>query len=208
MDDASLRQAIELAKRGDAPAMHRLVDLFAGRIFGFFYRSTGSRADAEDLTQEVFVRVVRMLAYYEDDGRFESWLFRIAANLVRDRVRQQRRRPRQLSGHGTDSTGCGSESPVLDELAGEEPAADARMALGEEVDALNAALAQLPDGEREVIMLRHFSQMSFKEIAEATGTPLGTALARGHRGLRRLRELMESRESNRFARQSGGKLSV
>lgn len=208
MDDASVRQAIELAKRGDAPAMHRLVDLFAGRIFGFFYRSTGSRADAEDLMQEVFVRVVRMLSQYQDDGRFESWLFRIAANLVRDRVRQQRRRPRHLSGHGADSTRHGNESQVLDELAGQEPAADARMALGEDVDALNAALAQLPDGEREVIMLRHFSQMSFKEIAETTGTPLGTALARGHRGLRRLRELMESQETARRTRQSGGKLSV
>ncbi len=208
MDDASLRQAIELAKRGDAPAMHWLVDQFAGRIFGFFYRSTSSRADAEDLMQEVFVRVVRMLAHYQDDGRFESWLFRIAANLVRDRVRQQRRRPRHLSGHGSDSAERGNDSLVLDELAGQEPAADARMALGEDVDALNAALAQLPDGEREVIMLRHFSQMSFKEIAEATGTPLGTALARGHRGLRRLRELMESSETDRPARQSGGKLSV
>ena len=64
------------------------------------------------------------------------------------------------------------------------------MAKNEELDALGAALAQLPDVERTVIMLRHFSQMSFKEIAEVTGVPLGTALARAHRALGRLRTLM------------------
>ena len=64
------------------------------------------------------------------------------------------------------------------------------MVHGEEVDALNAALGTLPEAEREVILLRHYSQMSFKEIATLMNVPLGTALARGHRGLAKLRKLM------------------
>ena len=71
-----------------------------------------------------------------------------------------------------------------------EPASDHPLILREEVDALQQALARLPAAEREVVMLRHFSQLSFAEIAEAMGTPLGTALARGHRGLAKLREWM------------------
>ncbi len=65
------------------------------------------------------------------------------------------------------------------------------MQTAEQVDRMQRVLRQLPAAEREVILLRHFSQMSFKEVAEAMGTPLGTALARAHRGLAKLRRLME-----------------
>jgi RNA polymerase sigma-70 factor (ECF subfamily) len=80
----------------------------------------------------------------------------------------------------------------LDDVAANSATPDAGLIRSEELDALGAALVKLPEAERTVIMLRHFSQMSFKEIAEATGTPLGTALARAHRGLRRLRELLNA----------------
>jgi RNA polymerase sigma-70 factor (ECF subfamily) len=188
MDPQTLADVIDAAKRGDAGAFDRLVEAFGHRIFGFLYRMSGSRPDAEDLMQEVFVRLVRMIGAYQHDGRFESWLFRIAANLARDRIRRIQRGPRQVATIGDEPERNGSNS--WEELPGAVPAADAGLIRGEEFEALGKAIAQLPDGEREVIMLRHFSQMSFKEIAEATGTPLGTALARAHRGLARLRELM------------------
>src|SRR5215510_10398391 len=71
----ALAATIRGAQRGDAASLDRLVDEFAGRIYGFLYRMTGSRADAEDLMQEVFVRLVRTIRSYEHDGRFEAWLF-------------------------------------------------------------------------------------------------------------------------------------
>jgi RNA polymerase sigma-70 factor (ECF subfamily) len=186
MEPQSLATLIEGAQRGDGAAFDRLVGLFGHRIFGFLYRMSGSRSDAEDMTQEVFVRLVRTLGTYKHDGRFESWLFRIAANLARDRIRRLQRTPKHLSAVGDESddiTGSAGRT------ATSEPA-DEKMIRREQVGELQQAMAMLPDAEREVIMLRHFSQMSFKEIAEATGTPLGTALARGHRGLARLREIM------------------
>jgi RNA polymerase sigma-70 factor (ECF subfamily) len=191
MDGEALSAAIQGAQRGDSACLDRLVEHFAGRIFGFLYRMTGSRQDAEDLMQEVFVRLVRMIGVYQHDGRFEAWLFRIAANLARDRVRKLSRSPRLLALVESDAE-SGSLSGVtsMDDLASADEPVDAGLVREESVDALHAALNELPASEREVIMLRHFSQMTFKEIAEATGVPLGTALARGHRGLAKLREIM------------------
>lgn len=185
MDGDTLEKAILGARNGDADCLDRLVEHYSGRLYGFLYRMTGSRDDAEDLMQEVFVRLVRMIGAYEHDGRFEAWLFRIAANLVRDRLRRSRRGPRFVA---TGDAFPGEPGENGDDFGGVELPVDARLIHAEEMDALGAALARLPDVEREVVMLRHFSQMSFREIAEATGVPLGTALARGHRGLNRLRE--------------------
>jgi RNA polymerase sigma-70 factor (ECF subfamily) len=190
MDDDALTQLIQGAQRGEPEAFEGLVDLFANRLHGFLIRMTGSRTDAEDLTQEVFVRLVRRIADYQHDGRFEPWLFRIAANLARDRLRRLKRTPKHVAGPlGDEEADDFGESR---QAMGDEavPDASAAMSLLEDVDALNAALARLPEAEREVIMLRHFSEMSFREIAELTGTPLGTALARAHRGLAKLREMM------------------
>lgn len=193
MGDEAIADSIRLAQRGDPAAYERLVDRFGGRVYGFLYRMTGSRQDAEDLLQEVFVRVVRTIADYQHDGRFEAWLFRIAANLVRDRIRRIKRAPKIISDAAVSS---GSE----EETGGSSPGgmgastgpASAALESREDLEALNAALATLPEPEREVIMLRHFSELSFKDIAIALNCPLGTALARAHRGLGHLRNLMQS----------------
>lgn len=191
MDGEALDRAISGAQKGEAACLDRLVEHFAGRIFGFLFRMTGSRHDAEDLMQEVFVRLVRMIGAYQHDGRFEAWLFRIAANLARDRLRRSRRGPRFVSpATGNENGDSGAGLPGFEELSSGIEAVDSRLMHREEMDALNAALFELPEAEREVVMLRHFSQMSFKEIADATGVPLGTALARGHRGLGKLRAIM------------------
>jgi len=195
MDDAALAETIRGAQRGDAAAFDRLVDAYGHRITGFLHRMTGSRQDAEDLVQEVFLRLVRTIGAYKHDGRFEPWIFRIAANLARDRVRRAKRAPKFVTVR-TGDAGDTDEPGSLDKIEGSSEPADAAMERGEQIDALHEALAMLPETEREVMMLRHFSQMSFKEIAEMADMPLGTALARAHRGLRRLREIMTAGEAS------------
>jgi len=192
MDDEALAEVIRGAQRGESASFDRLVESYSGRIYGFLYRVTGSKHDAEDLMQEVFLRLVRTIAAYEHVGRFEAWLFRIAANLARDRVRRVRRSPLEveLAAGGSGEASDAGRGRSAEGVAASGRVAEAGLVLDEEIDALNAALAVLPAAEREVIMLRHFSQMSFKEIAQTMGTPLGTALARSHRGLCRLREIM------------------
>lgn len=189
MDRQGLADVIRRAQLSEPTALEALVDAYSGRVFGFVYRMVGSRDDAEDLVQEVFLRVTRTIGRYQDDGRFESWLFRIAANLARDRARRFGRQPGRIDVHAGES-GDGNNSGGMDGFAGHEDAPGHAMELGEDVGGLSEALSQLPTAEREVIMMRHYSDMSFKEIAEHMGTPLGTALARAHRGLQRLRELM------------------
>jgi RNA polymerase sigma-70 factor (ECF subfamily) len=197
MDVEALDRAIAGAQKGDTSCLDRLIESYADRLFGFLYRMTGSRHDAEDLMQEVFVRLVRTISTYQHDGRFEAWFFRIAANLARDRLRRIRRGPKFLSvSLGTDDDERAGDSGGIARIGAEVEPVDAAIQRAEEMDALGAAMLKLPDAEREVVMLRHFSQLSFREIAETTGVPLGTALARGHRGLGKLRAIMTAGHSD------------
>lgn len=187
MDADGLADLIRRAQSREASAFDALVDRYSVRLYGYLYRLTGSRTDAEDLLQELFIRVVRMIGRYEHDGRFDAWLFRIATNLVRDRARRARTGVPTLTGNTDDGH--------LQDVAVDPESSDPSRGLqtAEEVDRLQWALGQLPEAEREVVMLRHFSDLSFRDIAEVMGTPLGTALARAHRGLAKLRELMKGR---------------
>ena len=181
-----LAEVIGRAQQRDPAAFDELVERFSPRLFGLLYRLSGSHHDAEDLLQEVFLRVVRTIEGYRHRGRFEAWLYRIALNLARDRVRRQQRRG-STAGRTTGST---MDWISLDGRPASQPPPDQPLELAEQVDRLQQALESLLPPEREVIMLRHFSDMSFREIADTMGTPIGTALARSHRGLARLRRLM------------------
>ncbi len=190
MDSAQLADVVARAQRADPTAFDALVEAYSARLYGYFYRLTGARHDAEDLLQELFVRLVRMIGAYRHDGRFDAWLFRMATNLVRDRVRRMKTsRSAGLDGGGQDGINVLSHQP---DPRGADPADGIYRA--EQVDRLQWAIGHLPEAEREVILLRHFSQLSFRQIAEVMETPLGTALARAHRGLARLRELMDDEQ--------------
>jgi len=185
----SLAPLIERAQRLDPTAFEELVDLYSSRLFGFVFRLIGHRQDADDLVQEVFLRVVQRIGDYVHDGKFEAWLFRIAMNLVRDRVRKARRTPLQVSG---DAGGDESPGGLWEQIAdGASQSPRDPLELADDLDRLQRAVARLPQAEREVVMLRHYSELTFVEIAEIMGTPLGTALARSHRALTKLRQYME-----------------
>ncbi|MFH0983864.1 MAG: sigma-70 family RNA polymerase sigma factor [Planctomycetota bacterium] len=192
LDAEALASVIERARELEPEAYDELVDAYGQRLFGFLYRLTGSREDAEDLLQEVYLRVVRTLPDYTHEGRFEGWLFRIAANLGRDRIRRARRSPSILPMSAAREDGDFDVGTEWDRSDGGEASPDRPLIRREQIDSMQAALEQLPAAEREVIMLRHYSALSFAEIAELMGTPLGTALARAHRGLAKLRRILES----------------
>jgi RNA polymerase sigma-70 factor (ECF subfamily) len=183
------REIIRRAQRFEPDAFDAIVDQYAGRLFGFFQRMLGRREAAEDLVQEVFMRLVKMIGEYREEGRFEAWLFRLAGNLARDRLRRHALAPL------VDSLDAGpKEEGRVRRLDGTSPEAAPLTGGADDFtrDRLQQAFARLPDAEREVILLRHFGQLGFAEIAEYTATPLGTVLSRAHRGLAKLREWMES----------------
>lgn len=181
MDRPELARLLRRAQRREPEALAALVEGYGRRVFGLLYRLTGSREAAEDLLQETFLRMVRTIDTYEHDGRFEAWLFRIAANLARDEARRRGRRG------GTVSLEAAGEAGLLRTDGGSD-SVESRLAGREEERRLQECLGRLPPADREILLLRFFSEMPFREIAELLGVPLGTALARAHRALARLRE--------------------
>ena len=179
-------EVIRKAKGLDAGAFDEIVDAYSGRLYGFLHRMSGRREDAEDLVQEVFIRVVKGIAEYREEGRFEAWLFRIAGNLIRDRLRRE---PRETAIGTVGQDRADEFESRADRYTG--GAADS-LERCEDVDRMQKCLAKLPSMEREVILMRHYGELSFAEIAEFTAAPLGTVLARAHRGLAKLRRWMES----------------
>jgi RNA polymerase sigma-70 factor (ECF subfamily) len=154
--------------RRDKSAVRDFVDGFGPALLTFLARLAGSRADAEDLFQEVCLRVLDGLGRYQHAGRFRAWIFAIAANAARDHARRRRPPP----------AGAGR---------GSAPAADRIAAARETLARMDAAVERLPEVQREVFLLRMHSGLTFREIAEVLACPLNTVLGRMHDAIERLR---------------------
>lgn len=194
--DATVAQAAA----GDPAAWRGLVAAYGPRVFALLVRQCGDRDLAEELTQATFVKVVTHIGGYSERGRFEPWLFRIAMNRLRDEMRRRRRQamPMDMSG-GADgekaSAWAMAEDQIVDRTGNtrtQTPLESASRA--EEVERVRAAVDQLGEADREVLTLRHTAGLSFAQIAETLGEPLGTVLARAHRALAKLKKLLEQRQ--------------
>jgi len=170
-----LAQIIIGCKNGDAGCFSQVVDMYASRCYGYFYRLTGNKDVSDELLSALFVKLVEKIGSYRG-GSFESWLFRIASNIFHDYLRGRQRRTKLL-----DERKKQLESEIV------EP----KYTDSERIDKLQLQLRRLDENTRELIMLRFYSQLSFKEIAKMRAEPIGTTLSKLHRGLKRLRELME-----------------
>jgi len=203
---------LRLAAAGDADAWSAIVVEYTGRVYGLLLRQCGDRELAEELTQDTFVKVVTKLGDaegYEERGRFESWLFRIASNRLRDEMRRRKRQARPIGGAGSDradAAGAGSgggggggwaavEGAITRDAGrtapdrGDDPLEAITRA--EQVALMQAAVAQMSAADQEILHLRHTAGLSFAQIAESLDQPLGTVLARGHRALKKLRAALE-----------------
>ncbi|MHC4715947.1 MAG: RNA polymerase sigma factor [Planctomycetota bacterium] len=188
MDPEKLRAIIHAARSGREQAYREILTAYGPRLYGYFYRATRSRDDAEDLVGEVMLRLVRRLGDYDEQGRFEPWLFSIAANLVRDRIRRASTRPPMASLDAESADGASLAETVRDR----DRPVEAGLARADLAEALDAALDRLDEQARGMVLLRHFGQMSFKEIADVFQCPLGTVLAKVHRALKAMRQMLES----------------
>jgi len=186
MDQQQLREIIASAKSGDAEGYEALLEAYGPRLYGYFLRATRSHHDAEDLLSELMLRLVRRMKSYDERGRFDQWLFRIAANMVRDRIRRIKARPSVAS----LTSQADQERSLSEKLAGSAERVEAGLVAAETSDRLQQALDRLDETTRQMVLLRHLGQMSFKDLAKTFQCPLGTALAKVHRGLRTLREYM------------------
>jgi RNA polymerase sigma-70 factor (ECF subfamily) len=143
------------------------------------YRLTGNHDDAQDLVQEVLVRVQRGLATYRP-GSLEGWLSRIATNAFLDDVRRRKRRP-------VDAI---AETDAFDRVAPPSLAADEQLATEQLPEHVQAALRDLPDDYRTCVVLCDVVGLPYEEIADSLGVPVGTVRSRIHRGRSRLRAVL------------------
>ena len=172
----------------DLHAFGLLVERWRKRIYNLCFRMTGNVHTAEDLTQEVFVRIFDRRRSFDPSHRFSSWLWRIALNLCYDELRRLQRR-HEFSLDADDDTGEGTRTVRLEVIDPSTP--HARVQQQEEAELVRAALLQLPEIYRTVLVLRHYENLKLREIAEVLEIPDGTVNSRMAEGLARLTKLLE-----------------
>ena len=178
-------QWIHEYNRGDVTALGRLVEHYRKPLYAFIYNMLQGRGDAEEIFQEVWLRAIKNMPKYRDKN-FLGWLFRIAHNLFIDVVRKDRR----LVFPAGDSE-FGPETSVIDRFPARDASPDQMMANTDLGQRIKVALAELPEDQREVFIMRTEADISFKEIARIQNTTLNTALSRMHYAVQRLRPLLQ-----------------
>ena len=175
-----LTEIISACQSGSNEAFSRLVDLYASRCYRYFYRLTGNAAQSNDLLSTLFLKLVTKIGTFRlTSGSFEKWLFTIASNIFRDHLRRQYRQKKLLAGKAKELELKTATTPTK---------ADTEM-----IDELQVQMAKLDAETAELVMLRFYGGLTFRQIAELRSEPVGTVLSKVHRGLKRLRELMEHR---------------
>jgi RNA polymerase sigma factor (sigma-70 family) len=180
VSDESLVQRL---RDGDSAAGDALVRRYCQSLMRYLQRLTRSEQLAEELHQQTWLSVLDHLDRFDvrsasSGGGFKAWLFRIATNKANDHWRSRTREKAATEGL----------SLVTDDVV---PPAEHRLGATEQDQRLSRAIAQLPENQRQVLMLRYYSNLKFVEIAKMVGCPLNTALGRMHKAVMKLRQMME-----------------
>jgi len=161
-------------REGDLTRMGVLFERHHRPLFDFLYRMTGDRGAAEDLVQDVFVRMLRYRATYRDDGRFETWMFRIARNVRADHYRKH---------------GAAVHVPDDDmDWTSSEPGPAHLLERAREMARLKRALQELREDRRELIVMARYQGMTHEQVGAVLGVDAGTVKVRFHRALKELRD--------------------
>lgn len=169
---------IQNVQNGGEEALACLIERYYHAVYTYFYKNTGQYHQSMDLTQEVFMKVAAAIGRYRPRASFQSWLFKIASNHLKNYYRSLARRPRE-QGFSGELTQKFPAAPA--ETAAEENAVEQKSDLAN-------ALARLPAAQREAVLLRFYHDFSVKEIAKITGVPQTTVKARIRYGLAKLKK--------------------
>ena len=181
-------RVIARARRGEQAAFAELLRAYRAPVFNLCLRMLKNRDDAEDIAQEVFIKVFGMLERYDERYAFRSWLFKIAANQCIDFIRKNRVKLQSLDEpvryHGEE---------IERQFPDDSRTPDEDLELREVGRLLLAITDELPPHYRSMIVLRHQEQLSYEEIARVLDLPLGTVKARIHRARAMMRAKLEKR---------------
>ena len=178
--DAELLRAFA---EGDSTAMDQLVARYRSALFSWLLGMTGNRSDAEDLFQDIWIRVIRHAARFNDVS-FKAWLWKIARNLLID---FRRKRKPDISLDAVDDE---DDHSLLDQLTAKGAGPAAAVELDDMSKRVMGAVSALPEVQRDVFLMRVQGDLSFSEIAETLKIPLNTALGRMHDAMTKLKKML------------------
>jgi RNA polymerase sigma factor (sigma-70 family) len=181
------QQIVHMYINGDSNALNTLITRYKDKIFTSIYLLVRDKYLAEDIFQDVFIRVIDTLrsGRYTDEGKFLPWVMRISHNLCVDHFRKIKRNPTIKTSDDRD---------IFEVLNFSEAGVDTRIMNDQTSDKVRRMVDLLPEDQREVIILRHYADLSFKEIADLTSCSINTALGRMRYGLINLRKLMTEKQ--------------
>jgi len=185
------RRLIDRLLERDEQAFNEIVRLYKDKVFSLIYRMLGSRPEAEDVAQEVFITVFKNIESFRGEAKFSTWLLRIAANHSKNRIKHLARRPTE----GADPDDVSQlralpdrpQPPVQARI--ESP--DAMLEAAQTERLMQEAIANLPEDQRLLVVLRDVEEMSYQEIEEITGLPEGTIKSRLHRARMAIKEWVD-----------------
>lgn len=166
-----------LHREGDPQALRVLMERYAGELHGFLTRLVGTRAGADDVFQEAFLQVHLSADAFDSERRFRPWLYTIAANKGRDFIRRQRRRAAVSLDAPVQS---GGDAALVDLLAGGDQSPSTPMEELDERAVIKQVIDDMPPHFREILLLSYFQKLSYAQIADSLGIPLGTVKSRLH----------------------------
>jgi RNA polymerase sigma-70 factor (ECF subfamily) len=171
-------------RNGNQAAFDVLVDRYQSKVYTTIYLIVKDQDVAEDLLQDVFVKVVQTIHSdkYSEEGKFQPWLMRIAHNLAIDHFRKAKRYPTILMEDGSN---------VFNSLQFAESSIEEQRVKEETLEMVKKLIEELPEAQKEVLVMRHYLEMSFQEIADQTGVSINTALGRMRYALIHLRKKMK-----------------
>jgi RNA polymerase sigma factor (sigma-70 family) len=180
-------QLIQQFQQGESRSLEILINRYKDKLFNTILFLVKDKYLAEDLFQDVFIKAIETIRgnRYTDEGKFLPWITRIAHNLCVDHFRKVKRTPTIKTSEGTD---------IFDTLNFQEASDEQKMMKRQSHDSVRQMLDLLPEDQREVIVLRHYADMSFKEIADITNCSINTALGRMRYGLINLRKMMNEKQ--------------
>jgi RNA polymerase sigma factor (sigma-70 family) len=181
------QQLVHLYIDGNTEALSTLVTRYKDKIYTSIYLLVKDKYLAEDLFQDVFIRIIDTLkgGRYTEEGKFLPWALRIAHNMCVDHFRKVKRSP---------SIKTSDDRDIFEVLNFSEASAETKMMQGQSHERVRKMIDMLPEDQREVIILRHYAELSFKEIAALTNCSINTALGRMRYGLINMRKMMTEKQ--------------
>lgn len=189
VDDQSL---VNQYIKGEESALATLIQRHKRRIFSYIMLTVKDKAVAQDIFQDTFFKVINTLkkGQYNEEGKFLPWVLRIAHNLIIDSFRRDKRMPTVSGGKNDD----GEAFDIFSVLPMDDKNVEQSMVQGQVRKDIRKLVEKLPAEQREVLMMRHYYDMSFKEISEQTNVSINTALGRMRYALINLRKMIEQHD--------------